>query len=69
MIDIKVFYNGTMTQYNFRYLLDGMYWLKSNVKIDYIIIDDETVVTWAEWDTYFEKLNKFCKEVYGYWYD
>ena len=68
MVNIKVFYKDTMTEYNFRILLDGMHWLKTHVKIDYIIIDDETVVSWAEWDAYFEKLNAFCKKVYGYWY-
>jgi hypothetical protein len=67
MIDIKVYHNHEMKQYYFYDLLAGMQWLESHVMIDYIVIDDDTIVTWEEWDIYFEKLN-FCKKVYGYNY-
>ena len=66
MVDIKVYCNNKMRQFHFNNLLDGMRWLETHVLIDYIVIDNETIVTWEEWDYYFEKLNNFCKEIYGY---
>lgn len=52
MVNIKVYHNGSMRQFNFYNLLDGMKWLETHVMIDYIIIDNETTVTWEEWDRY-----------------
>lgn len=68
MIDIKVYYNNQMRQFYFNNLLDGMKYLETHVKIDYIVIDDDRIVTWEKWHIFFEELNNFCKEVYGYSY-
>lgn len=55
-----------MHQFYFHNLLDGMRWLKTHVMIDYIVIDNETTVTWNEWDAYVDKLNTYCHNVYSY---
>jgi hypothetical protein len=68
MVDVKVYHNDTIRQYYFHDLLTGMKWLESHVSIDYIVIDNETTVTWEEWDSYVDRLNVYCKEVYGYSY-
>ena len=69
MAYIQIFYNGTIKEYTFNNLLDGLHWLKvTNVAFDYIIIDYETTVTFDEFDAYFNKVNDFCRKVYGSYY-
>ena len=69
MVIVQVFCNGETKEYTFNNLLDGLHWLKvTNVVFDYIVIDYETTVTFEEFDGYFDKLNDFCRKVYGYHY-
>ena len=66
---VQVFHNGKMKEYIFNNLLHGLRWLKvKNVAFDYIIVDDETTVTFDEFDAYFDKVNDFCRKIYGTYY-
>lgn len=68
MVDIKLYYNNTMRQFYFNVLLDGLLYLENKL-FDYIIIDNEITVSCDGISAYIDKLNAYCKEIYGYSYN
>ena len=70
MIQVQLCHNGVTTIHTFTNLLDGLYRLKVvQAVFDYIIIDNDTTVLFAEFDAYFAQLNDYCRRVCGMWYE
>ena len=71
MNKVELFLNSTKThEFCFTNLLDGLVYIyRAGFNFDSLMIDDEMVVQYSELKDYVLRMNKFCREMYGTWYE